>query len=205
MTDLAPADLEDLLESPDDPATLALAESLAPSPPPDPTRALANIDPSTPPYPRGLVLDLALRTQPVPKLLEDYGITVEEFRILTQHPVFRHDMLELRDKLKEEGFSFRVKAQAQAEMYLKEAWKMVHDPMVPANVRGTLIQWTAKVAGLDQPRGAQEVGLSNLSVLAEQLKSLPDGELEVRVMAVVLRNAKQDIRNPVSQVEVLDA
>ena len=170
----------------EDPATLALAESMAPS-----TRGLANIDPSTPPYPRGLVLDLALKTQPVPELLDAYGITTEEFRTLTQHPVFRHDMLEMRDKLKQEGFSFRLKAQAQAEMYLKEAWSMVHDPNVPANVRSSLIQWTTKVAGLEPKQGeVQGSPLSNLTVMAEQLKNLPDGELEMRVMAVILRQAK---------------
>lgn len=175
-------------------AETAIAQSIAPSLPLNPSTSVPSSDPSLPPYPRGLVLDLALKTQPVASLLVDYGITPEQFKEITQLPVFRHDMLEMRDKLKEEGFSFRVKAQAQAEQYLQQAWKMVHDPMVPANVRGNLIQWTAKVAGLDQPRGIQEDVSGNLSAMAEQLKSLPDGELEVRVMAIVLRNAKQEIR-----------
>ena len=191
MSDLDDADFEGML---------ALAEQITPTP--AALKELENLDPSTPPYPRGLVLDLALKTQPVPKLLEDYGITVEEFKVLTQHPVFRHDMLEMRDKLKQEGFSFRVKAQAQAEMYLKEAWKMVHDASVPSNVRADLIKWTTKVAGLEPKQGAAEfAGAQLLPQLAEQLKNLPDGELELRVMQVVLRNAKE----PVPQMVTLDA
>jgi hypothetical protein len=176
----------------------AIAQSLAPS--------LTDIscDPSLPPYPRGLVLDLALKTQPVASLLVDYGLTPEQFKELTQLPVFRHDMLEMRDKIKEEGFSFRIKAQAQAEQYLQQAWKMVHDPMVPANVRADLVKWTAKVAGLEQS-STQASGTysGNMAQMAEQLKALPDGELEMRVMSIVLRNAKADIRNP--QPLTLDA
>jgi len=196
-------DLESMLDA-ESPAADALANHIAPTPQ-SLSRDLANIDPSTPPYPRGLVLDLALKTRPVPELLEDYGVTVEEFKALTLHPVFRHDMLEMRDKLKQEGFSFRVKAQAQAEAYLTEAWKMVHDPFVPASVRGDLIKWTTKVAGLEPKQGGPDVpGMGNLSAVAEQLKGLPDGELEVRVMQIVLRNAKQDVRNPV-QPQVIEA
>jgi hypothetical protein len=101
-------------------------------------------------------------------------------------------MLEMRDKLREEGFSFKVKAQAQAEQYLKEAWRLVHSPLTPANVRASLIQWTAKVAGLDNPTPQAQQGA--LPLMAEQLKNLPDGELEMRVMSIVLRNSKQEIR-----------
>jgi hypothetical protein len=155
-------------------------------------QATFDADPSAPPYPRGLVLDLALKTQPVTSLLADYGITVEEFKALIQHPVFRHDMLEMRDKLREEGFSFKVKAQAQAEQYLKEAWRLVHSPLTPANVRADLIKWTTKVAGLE-PRNTDPAPGFNTPALAQltnQLKNMPDGELEMKVMQVVLRNAK---------------
>lgn len=185
-------------------AETAIAQSVAPSLPLNPSTSVPSSDPSLPPYPRGLVLDLALKTQPVASLLVDYGITPEQFKEITQLPVFRHDMLEMRDKLKEEGFSFRVKAQAQAEQYLQQAWKMVHDPMVPANVRADLVKWTAKVAGLEPKPGAAEfAGAQMLPQMAEQLKLLPDGELEMKVFQIVMRNAKADTRNP--QPLTLDA
>lgn len=184
-------------------AETAIAQSVAPSLPLNPSTSVPSSDPSLPPYPRGLVLDLALKTQPVASLLVDYGITPEQFKEITQLPVFRHDMLEMRDKLKEEGFSFRVKAQAQAEQYLQQAWKMVHDPMVPANVRADLVKWTAKVAGLEQSSSQAPGYSANMAQMADQLKSMPDGELEMKVMSIVLRNAKADIRNP--QPLTLDA
>lgn len=172
----------------DDPdVTMALANRIA--------KPLLDGDPATPVCPRGLILDLALNTQPVPSLLEDYGITSDEFEALKKHPVFQRELADLRDKLQEEGFSFRVKAQAQAEMYLLEAWKMVHDSSVPASVRSQLIMWTTKVAGLEPKQGVEPGGLSgNMSALAEQLKSLPDGELEMRVMSLIVRNAKNQIQ-----------
>lgn len=151
-------------------------------------------DPSTPPYPRGLVLDLALRTAPVVDILDAYHMSVAEFKALTQHPVFRRDMVEMREKIKEDGFSFKVKVQAQAEAYLGEAWKLVHDKDTPSNVRADLIKWTAKLAGYEQMAMRPPTsGAEMLPQLAEQLKSMPDGELEMKVMSLVLRNAKQTI------------
>ena len=173
----------------------AIAEAIAPS---FFIRGDESSDPATPPYPRGLVLDLALKSAPVADLLDAYDISTEAFREIARNPVFRRDMLEMRDKLKEEGFSFRLKAQAQAEQYLQQAWKLVHDGNTPSNVRADLIKWTTKVAGLEprpsDPQFSSSGSVTFLPQLAEQLKSMPDGELEMKVMQVVLRNAKKDMQ-----------
>lgn len=146
-------------------------------------------DPSLPHYPRGLILDLALRTAPVSDLIQAYRISVEEFKQLANHPVFRQELRETRDRIKEEGFSFKVKAQAQAEAYLAEAWNMVHDKDVPASTRSQLIQWTAKVAGLETPTPSANTQ-PDLNSLAAELKNLPAGELEVRALSIIMRKAE---------------
>lgn len=181
------SELDDLL--PEDPdaetvAVEALAKTLAPLPQP-------RDDPSTPPYPRGLILDLLLKTRPIPDLLVAYKISVEEFKSLTQHPVFRQDMQDMKEKLREEGFSFRVKAQAQAEQYLQAAWVMVHDAATPANVRADLIKWTTKVAALEpSPQSIASDMSKSLPQMAQALKDMPADELEMRVYQIIARKAK---------------
>lgn len=189
------ATLADLLPQEEDAGADILAANIAPKPSKSLPRAMS-ADPSATPYPRGLVLDIALKTAPLPSLLEAYGISPEEFKELTQHPVFRHDMLEMRDRLKEEGFSFRMKAQAQAEQYLKQAWDLVHSVDTPANVKADLIKWTTKVANLEPKPSNQGdfTGAAMLPQLAEQLKAMPEGELELKVMQIVLRNAKTEAK-----------
>lgn len=183
-----------------DAAASAVAESLTKSPTPaapamvDPASIL-RADPSAPPYPRGLVLDIALKTAPITQLLSAYGLTVEEFKALATHPVFRQDLQDVRDKLREEGFSFRVKLQAQAEVYLAEAFRLVHNPDTPANVKADLIKWSVKAAGLEQQTqapSAQQIP----QMMVDQLKEMPDGELEMKVMSVVLRQAKSQAYAP---------
>jgi hypothetical protein len=181
------SELDDLL--PEDPdtetqAVEALAKTLAPPPRP-------RDDPSTPPYPRGLVLDLLLKTRPIPDLLIAYKISVDEFKCLTQHPVFRQDMQEMKEKLREEGFSFRVKAQAQAEQYLQAAWAMVHSADTPANVKADLIKWTTKVAALEpSPQSIASDMSKSLPQMAAALKDMPADELEMRVYSIIMKKAK---------------
>jgi uncharacterized protein (UPF0147 family) len=184
---VSPEELDDLLPEDLDEETVAveeLAKTLAPLP-------QRRDDPSTPPYPRGLVLDILLKTRPLPDLLIAYKISVEDFKSLTQHPVFRQDMQDMKEKLREEGFSFRVKAQAQAEQYLQAAWTMVHDASTPANVRADLIKWTTKVAALE-PTPQSIAGEMNKSLpqMAAALKDMPADELEMRVYQIIARKAK---------------
>ncbi len=191
MDDLDTPDLDtelaDLMDE-DGAGPSALADAIV-SPPP--TTFKRRDDPSLPPYPRGLILDLLLKTAPVADLLVAYKLSVEDFQRLTQHPVFRTEMREVREKMKEEGFSFRVKAGAQSEAYLSQAWKMVHDPDIPASVRADLIKYTIKVAGLEpKPQTAAQDMAQALPQLAEQMKNLPQGELEMRVYSIIMKQGQ---------------
>ena len=171
-------------------ASLAIAESLTPK---------LRSDPSAPPYPRGLVLDILLKTAPLPDLLEAYKLSVDDFRTLTHHPVFRQDMRDMKERMREEGFSFRVKAQAQAEAYLGEAWKLVHTPDTPANVKADLIKWTTKVANLEPKAKDNEQSMISPQTV-EQLRGLSQQDLEIRVMQIIMRKQPNEIQiNPINR------
>ena len=180
MTDLD-VDVDDLIgeDEPPDPAATAVANAVSPTPKiPD--------DPTLPPYPRGLILDIVLKTAPISELLTAYQMSVEDFKRLAAHPRFLQDLRDAKAKLREEGGTFKVKLQAQAEQYLHEAWKLVHDPDTPANVKSDLIKWSVKASGLEAKPDAQDPA-NALPQLAEQLKSMPAGELEMRVYQILLR------------------
>lgn len=104
-------------------------------------------------FPPGLVLDLALQTAPAADILAAYGLTVEDFRVIIKNPNFVAEYKAIRDQMKEEGFSFRLKARAQAESLLSTSWKMIHDPNTPPGVRKDLIVQTVKWANLEPKEG----------------------------------------------------
>lgn len=173
-------DIDDLIWDEDGPPA-AIVEALAP--------VALREDPSAPPgYPRGLVLDLVLKVAPVADIISAYKIPPEEFKRLTLHPVFVQDLRDMKQRLREEGFSFRVKAAAQAEAYLSEAWRMVHDSETPANVRADLVKWTTAVAGLSTNPQKQISGIDDTRALMEQLKTMPVQELEMRVLRVIMKH-----------------
>jgi hypothetical protein len=152
-------------------------------------------DPSLPPYPRGLILDIVLKTAPVSQLLKAYKLSIEDFKRLVAHPVFRQDLIDMREQIKQEGFSVKVKMQAQSEAYLAEAWRLVHDPNTPANVRADLIKWTFANSGLANKTNEKDSGL-DMAKLAEQAKGMDMQTLELRVLNLVMRKTG----SPVSPV-----
>ena len=175
------SELDDLLPEDEElnPAAVAVADAVSP------TIRMPD-DPTMPPYPRGLILDIVLKTAPIADLLTAYKLPVEDFKRLTQHPLFLQDLRDTKAKLREEGWTFKVKLQAQAEQYLHEAWRLVHDPATPANVKANLIQWSVKASGLEAKPDAQDQA-ATLPQLVDQMKTLPAGELEMRVYQILLR------------------
>jgi hypothetical protein len=135
-----------------------------------------------------------LKTAPVEDILAAYKIAPESFKQLVSHPIFRQEIRDMKTKLKEEGFSFRVKLQAQAEAYLSEAWNLVHDPETPANVKADIIKWSVKTAGLEtSANNSQSIG-QDLGKLAEEIKNMPAGELEVRALQILVKKSEHSGR-----------
>lgn len=140
-------------------------------------------------YPRGLALDLALEVGTLKEILESYDITPERFKRILQNTAFRQEFEAHKESVATEGWSFKKKAQAQAELYLNLTYRLATSDQTPAAVRLDAIKSTVKWAGLDTPPGSANKEAALIPEIVEQLKTLTDGELEVRVMQLVMRRA----------------
>lgn len=150
--------------------------------PPDPSNSA--------PYPRGLALDLVLEVGTLKEILDSYGLEPERFKIIMQNPAFRREYDAHKESMEVEGWSFKKKAQAQAELYLNLMYRLASSDQTPAAVRADIMKSTVKWAGLDAPNpGSTNNNGLPIAEMAEQLKNMPDGELEMRVMQIVMKRA----------------
>lgn len=105
-----------------------------------------------------LALDIA-RNQvgmklPIKDLLAKLHVSEEQFRQLAASPLFKKQVKSFVKELEENGVSFRLKAQIQAEEMLKKNWAIVHDPDTPATVAVKAIENTVRWAGLEAKSNA---------------------------------------------------
>lgn len=91
-------------------------------------------------------------------LLEEYGFTEEDLVAFGQEPLFGQRVEFWRNQLKERGFIFQVKAQAQAEELLDTSWEIIHTQDVSPAVKADLIKWTAKMANYEPSSKGEGVG-----------------------------------------------
>jgi hypothetical protein len=121
-------------------------------------------DPAQLGYPLTLPLEVALRAVPLPQLLDDYGLTKDQWDVLRFHSGFIADVKHWMEELKKDGMSFKVKAKLQADQLLSKSWAMIDDKDVPAAVRADLIKATVRWAGLEPSKadgqGAEGSGFS---------------------------------------------
>jgi len=155
--------------------------------PPDPSK--------TAPYPRGLALDLALQTASLPVILESYNLTPADAKRIFVNPAFRLEYDEMVASTRQEGFSFRRKAAAQAEAYLEVLWGMANSPLTPAAVRADIVKSTVKWGALESAPTAQAAGADMFSAEAlRKLQEMPDQELEVNVMKIISRKRPEAMK-----------
>lgn len=152
--------------------------------PPDPSSAA--------PYPRGLALDLALEVGSLEQILASYGLTPAQFASIQNNPAFKQEFEGHQESMKTEGWSFRKKAQAQAELYLNLMYRMASSDTTPAAVRADIMKNTVKWAGLDAPNGVAANPEAQMPQLLEQMKTLADGELEMRVFQIISRKQQRE-------------
>lgn len=112
-------------------------------------------------------LDLAMSLEgsgdAVEVLLEEYKLTPEDLEAFSLDPLFTQRLEQLRTQLKENGLTFRIKAQAQAELVLDTAWRIIHDDDVSPAVRADLIKWVTKMANYE-PTGKGETDTKGVSI-----------------------------------------
>ena len=112
-------------------------------------------DPALLGWPPTLPVELALREHTPQELCEGYGIDAERWAQLRADPAFQAAVARYVEMLKQDGMTFKLKAQLQSEALLTESWRIIHNPDIPANVRADLIKYTWKVAGHEPKQGAE--------------------------------------------------
>lgn len=127
-------------------------------------------DPTSLVWPPTLPIELALKTASPAELQVEYGYSDAEWAALRANGVFLKELAGACELVRQEGMSFKLKAKLIAEENLKQVWKMIHQDhtLVPAAVKGKLIELTARWAGFD-PRTAGEGGAGQGPVNANTL------------------------------------
>lgn len=92
-------------------------------------------------------------------ILEAYDLQHHELQAVKQSATFRQQVKRVQKQLEEDGGAFRIKAQAQAEEMLKEAFKLSTDSDMDPKVRADMIKSQVRWAGYDTPK--QDVGGGN--------------------------------------------
>jgi hypothetical protein len=100
-------------------------------------------------FPPMLPVELAMGEDSPREVCAAYNITKERFAKLITLPAFATAYKNALEMLQKQGMSFRIKAQMQAEEYLKTMWALVHSPHTPANIKADLIKTTIRAAGLE--------------------------------------------------------
>jgi hypothetical protein len=121
-------------------------------------------DPATFGFPPTLPIELVLRESPRNEILEAYHIGPAEWEALRTNPVFQKALQDAVEKMQREGFSFRVKAQMQAEALLETSWALIHSNTTPASVKSDLIKNTIKVAGLEPKEAATNINPLQINI-----------------------------------------
>lgn len=128
------------------------------------TTVLNPDDPATLGYPATLPIEVAMRTAPVRRICEAYGLSEEDWDTLRYNPTFIADVLAASEALRKDGVSFKMKARLQAEALLATSWQMIKDKETPGAVRADLIKATVRWAGLDDPKGTAGGGGNNFQI-----------------------------------------
>jgi len=98
---------------------------------------------------------------PADDLIMSLGLTEHEFELLCEDDLFRRKVKGFAKELTENGTSFALKAQVQAEELLKTQFRIARDPDTPPSVAVAAIANTVRWAGFDKKAESGEDTGSN--------------------------------------------
>lgn len=101
-----------------------------------------------------LVIDVALGVDHE-TICEAYDLQYPQLQQIMHTAAFKNRLGKLQEDMSKDGVTFRMKAQMQAEEYLKTSFDMVHNPEVDPKVRAKLIGDTVRWAGFDAAANAE--------------------------------------------------
>lgn len=110
----------------------------------------------TNPWDPRLVLDLAIGVDALDEILLRYGLTEQEFSILSETMAFRRELAMAMRDARENGAPFAQKAKVQAEAYLEVLDDLVYSNATPANVRLEAIRSIVKWGRLEPPKESKD-------------------------------------------------
>lgn len=97
-----------------------------------------------------LAMDVALGVDD-DAILDAYGLQYHELEAIKASAVFKARLNELEKDLAKNGGTFRLKAQAQAEVLLQESFNLATDPETKPEVRADMIKQNVRWAGYSDP------------------------------------------------------
>lgn len=111
------------------------------------------------------------------ELLKEYGYTPNQLAEFSKEPLFMKRVDHFQTQLRERGFTFKMKAQAQAELLLDTSWDVIHGKDVSPAVKADLIKWTAKMAGFEPDKGnaVAESGVKINIIMGDVANAPPAG------------------------------
>lgn len=97
-----------------------------------------------------LAMDVALGVDE-DTILDAYNLQSHEYKLVVNSGIFKQQLTRVEEQLEKDGGSFKLKAQAQAEVLLQEAFVMAMDRDMDPKVRADLIKQNVRWAGHDNP------------------------------------------------------
>ena len=114
-------------------------------------------------YPQNFVMELALGLETEDALCVRYDFTPEEYALLLSNKTFQSDLANWKQRMADEGLSFKLKARVQAESYLMDIDGIIHDPSTSNETKLAAISRVVSWGGLDQ-KATQESSSSKPSI-----------------------------------------
>ena len=113
-------------------------------------------DPATLGYPEMLPVELALKEHTVREICIAYKISEDEWERIRFDPVFQKDLAARMVEIGTNGVDFRMKARLQSTAYLKKLWLITENKNrdgtpadYPVAVRADIMKFVIRAAGLD--------------------------------------------------------
>lgn len=100
-----------------------------------------------------LAVELAMGLDTTEAIFERYEYDVDQAAALMDNPNFATLLAKVGAEVRDSGVSFRTKCRAISEDLLSHGYEIATDPLASASVRSGLIQWYAKMGGLEPATG----------------------------------------------------
>ena len=103
------------------------------------------------------IRELITGISPVSILLEEWGLTADDYLELKKTPVFRAELQKVREQVHAEGAnaSYVTRMQLLSEEFIGDIEKIVRDEMAPHAVKADMIKFAAEMGRL-RPEKKQE-------------------------------------------------